>query len=554
MSGLPWSIPLSPPRTFPGPALVPAPSVYAALRVLQVAACAVVIAALPIPVFELDRYTIPKELIVQLAALAAGALCLASARRLSIVAVDIPLAAFLFLSAVSAAFATNGWLAFRALGLSLAGATLFWCGRTLGRTGLSRPLLMTLAVAIVLGAVTGLVQAYGLVDSSLASLSRAPGGTFGNRNFMAHLVAIGLPLLLFLSIEARDTLRFSLGAAGVALASGALVLSRSRAAYLAAAVGSLFLIVEGLWVGRLWHDERLRGRVLRLVGIAVGALMLALVLPNRLNWRSDSPYLESLTGVTNYKEGSGRGRIIQYRNTLTMAAKHPLLGVGPGNWPVHYPTFMSRGDPSYDADDIIPTNPWPSSDWMAVVSERGVPALLLLALIGVAMALGGWTRIRHSSSRPPELTDLTIVATLLAVAVVGSLDAVLLLPTPTFFAWTVIGALTSATRPISEITLTSVSRRWGLGAAAVAGVLFVGRSVAQTAAMELYGTGGLANMELASRLDPGNYRVHMLLGSAWLRSGRCDRARLHAQAARKLFPNHPAPSRILRSCGVRKPH
>ena len=104
MSGSPWSIPLSPPRTLPGPAIVPVPSVYAALRVLQIAACAVVIAALPLPLFELDRYTIPKELIVQLAALAAGALCLASARRLSIVAVDVPLAAFLLLSAVSAAF------------------------------------------------------------------------------------------------------------------------------------------------------------------------------------------------------------------------------------------------------------------------------------------------------------------------------------------------------------------------------------------------------------------------------------------------------------------
>ncbi|HEY8258462.1 MAG TPA: O-antigen ligase family protein [Gemmatimonadales bacterium] len=537
----------------PGPAIVPAPSVHAALRVLQLAGLAVVIAALPLPIFELDRYTIPKELVVELAAFAAAALCLSSARRLSVVAVDVPIVGYLLLSILSAMLATNGWLAFRAVGVSLAGATLFWCGRTLGRTGLSRPLLIALAAAIVLGAGTGLIQAYGLLDSSLASMSRAPGGTFGNRNFMAHLVALGLPLLLFVSIEARDRVRFSLGAAGVALASGALVLSRSRAAWLGAAVGGLFLVVEGLWVGRLWADDRLRGRVLRLAGTAVAGLVLALALPNRLNWRSDSPYLESLTGVTNYKEGSGRGRVIQYGNTLKMAARHPLLGVGPGNWPVYYPEYMSRGDPSFDADDIIPTNPWPSSDWMAIVSERGFPALLLLALVGAATALGAWTRVRHSGPRPPDLTDLTIVATLLALTVIGSFDAVLLLPVPTFFAWTIIGALASTAKPIGEITLTSVSRRWVLGAAAIVGVLFVGRSVAQTAAMELYGTGKIKRMELASRLDPGSYRIHMLLGSAWLKAGRCDRARPHAQAARKLFPNHPAPSRILRSCGVRKP-
>ena len=155
----------------------------------------------------------------------------------------------------------------------------------------------------------------------------------------------------------------------------------------------------------------LRRRVLRLAGIAAASLALAMLLPNRLNWRSDSPYLESLTGVANYKEGSGAGRLVQYGNTLRMAADHPVLGVGPGNWPVHYPRYMSPGDPSYDADDIIPTNPWPSSDWMAMLSERGVPGLLLLVLVGASLALGAWARVRRGSRHTPALTDLTIVAT-----------------------------------------------------------------------------------------------------------------------------------------------
>jgi hypothetical protein len=44
----------------------------------------------------------------------------------------------------------------------------------------------------------------------------------------------------------------------------------------------------------------------------------------------------------------------------------------------------------------------------------------------------------------------------------------------------------------------------------------------------------------------------MLLARAWARAGRCDRAIPHATAARKLFPNHPAPIQLLRACGVRK--
>ncbi len=310
---------------------------WAALLVLQASAFAVVLAALPYPVFELDRYTIPKELVLQAAALAAGLLCLASARRLPVFAVDLLLAGFLSLSALSALFASNGWLAFRALGVSLAGVTLFWCARSVARAGWGAPLLRGLAAAVVLGALTGLAQAYGLVNTSLASLSRAPGGSFGNRNFMAHLVTVGFPLLLLVTVEARSRWRFLLGSIGVGVAAAALVLSRSRGAWVGAGACGVFLAVEGLWVGRLLAEDRLRRRMVRLASAAVAGLVLALVVPNRLNWRSDSPYLDSLTGVANYREGSGRGRLIQYGNTLEMAAGHPLLGVARGTGPSSIP-------------------------------------------------------------------------------------------------------------------------------------------------------------------------------------------------------------------------
>ena len=540
------------PSHTPAPAADPSETTRIAAVVLQAAAFGVVLAALPYPVFELDRYTFPKELVLEVAALAGALLCLASARRLTLFMVDALVAGFLGVSALSALFASNGWLAFRALGVSLAGAALFWCGRTIARAGRREALLVGLAVAVVLGAVTALAQAYGLVTTSLASLSRAPGGTFGNRNFMAHLVAIGLPVLLYVSLEARSRRRFLLGAAGLAIVAAALVLSRSRAAWLAAGTAGAFLAVEGLWIGGLWGQDRLRRRVVQIAGVMVVGLALALVLPNRLNWRSDSPYLESLTGVANYKEGSGRGRLIQWGNTLEIAVHHPVLGVGPGNWPVYYPTYMSRGDPSFDYDDIIPTNPWPSSDWMAIASERGFAALVLLALVGATIALGAWARVRRGAPQVPALTDLAIVATLIAVTVVGAFDAVLLLPVPTLFVWTIIGALASSARPIREIPLPPKTRRGVLIAVALLGTLFVARSAAQTIAMSVFSRGSRAAMETAAAIDPGSYRIRMLLGRAWARAGRCDRAIPHATAARDLFPNHPAPAQLLRACGVRK--
>ena len=184
---------------------------------LQAGATSVVLAALPYQLFQLDRYTFIKELVLLIAGTTAALLCLAGAKRLTIFLVDALLAGYLGLSLVSALAASNGWLAARGIGVSLAGAALFWSARAVARTGRAGPLLAALAAAVVVGAVTGLIQAYGLIDSSLASLTRAPGGTFGNRNFMAHMVAIGMPVLLLVSLEARRRRDSVFGTIGIVL-------------------------------------------------------------------------------------------------------------------------------------------------------------------------------------------------------------------------------------------------------------------------------------------------------------------------------------------------
>ncbi len=520
----------------------------AAVRVLQAGALLVVLAATPYKTFELDRFFVPKELVLHVTAAVALLLVLPGIRRAALARVDQLLALFLALGLVSALFATNWWLAERAVGVSLAGATCFWVARHLARGFHRDALVSALALAAIVGAVTALLQTYG-VRTEYVSLNRAPGGTFGNRNFMAHLSAIAMPALLYCALVAKTRGAFLRWNAGIALVAAALILSRSRAAWLSLIVCALVLLPLGvIALRRTGGAIRLRRLFVTVLFAAAGAGA-SLVLPNSLDWKSDSPYLDTARSVVNYKGGSGRGRLVQYGNTLKMSLRHPLLGVGPGNWAVVYPRFASRNDPSL-TDDGMTANPWPSSDWMTFVSERGLASFVVLLLAVIALATDGLRAARREADPHERLAACTLVGTLAVLVVVGSFDAVLLLPVNALVAWALLGALSPPSRERRVVEPPALARV-GVGLVVVAlGGLAAARSATQIGAMSLVnGTTRTSSLERAASLDPGSYRVHVKLGAAYLSRGSCGKAVAHAEAARALFPNAAEPRRVLAGCG-----
>jgi hypothetical protein len=130
---------------------------------------------------------------------------------------------------------------------------------------------------------------------------------------------------------------------------------------------------------------------------------------------------------------------------------------------------------------------------------------------------------------------------------------VLLLPAPTVFAATLLGALIRPPkRAVRTIELREPQRARLAGVLALAGTLLILRTVSQLGAMAIFSASEKPErLEWAARLDPGSYRIQMLLGYAWRNRGRCDLARPHAEAARAFFPNHPAPRQLLAACRTR---
>jgi len=515
------------------------------LATVIVGAIAVVLLALPYKAFDLDRFFVPKELVLHATAAIAGLIVLARRPRPSVSRVDTFLVAFVGLSVISALFAENWWLATRSLAITASGITVFWVARALAAAGYERALVSGLASAVVAGAVTALLQAYG-VEPEYVSLSRAPGGTFGNRNFMAHLSAIGTPIILLCAIEARRAWGFWIGTTGMALVAAALVLSRSRAAWLALIVGGALMLLLGWRMRDAWTDAVRRRRLRVMASVSAVAVVAALLLPNALEWKSNSPYLDSVRGVVNYKEGSGAGRLVQYRNSLRMAGANPVLGVGPGNWAVEYPKFASRNDPSLN-DEGMTSNPWPSSDWVALVAERGFVAMATFALALFGLLVGAWMRARAASTSHERLGAVALAATVVIAVIVGAFDAVLLIAIPSLFLWSIVGALSPPGK--ARGTMPSHVRGPVVGAAVVCAVLVVLRASGQIAAMSVYTAATTTTQATRAALfDPGSYRIAIRLAESYAARGDCAQVRQYAGTARELFPNAPQPKRLLRRC------
>lgn len=513
---------------------------------LALGALGVVLAGIRSPLFDLDRYQVPKELVLHATALLLLLFLLPSWRRVQLGIVDVLLAAALAWAALSALLANNHWLALRGFGLSFSAFVVYLAARRLARGGRGMLVVAILATAATAGGLLGVAQAYGL-DLPVFARSRPPGGTFGNRNFLAHLTAIAVPLLLLVRIRARGVAagRWTLFALFVMTA--AVVLTRSRAAWLALIVGLGAMAFMGVVGWRAWREahalRRLRATVL-VMGVAAIA---AILVPNTLEWRSSTPYAETLNRLTDYQGGSGRGRLIQWGNSLKIVAHHPVLGVGPGNWFVYYPTVTTPGDPAFDADDPIPTNPWPSSDWVAFLVDRGPIGVLLLLFAGAAAVLVALRRTRGSDPGT-ALACAALVGTLCAALVAGMFDAVLLLAAPAFFVAAATGALLPASPPVVDRRLSTGDR-----VAAVLGGIVVAAVVAAASAGQLAGilmtrdSQSRAAVEKALRYDPGDYRLELLLS----RRGSCRSRIPHARAAHALMPYHAAPRHELAACGVR---
>jgi O-antigen ligase len=499
-----------------------------------------VLAFVHAPTMDVDGFDAPKELVLFLAAFGAGGLLLPFTRRLTIDWVDgCLLLSLLFGIGSAAARAVNGWQALCSLGASAAALSIYWSARALAACGAFRLLLGAIAAAIAAVVIPLLIEAY-VLGRTVSLPGRGPGGTLGIRNYAAHLIAIGMPALIWTATRARrQGIRWATTVL-VGMAAMALVLTRCRAAWFA-------LLCCGV-PALAYHVLRHRSYPRISIAVALGATS-AILLPTRLSWSSAHPYRDTLAHLVDPDQGTGRGRLQQYRNTLRIIATHPLLGVGAGNWSAAYPGYAPPTDPSNRPGLVWQTPARSTSDWLGFLAERGIFAFTFFLMAMGGIARRAIRRARSDASEASREHSIVVLASLAIAGMAGAFDSVLQLAAPSFLLFLVMGSLGEAVRQAPMVSIRMPPFHRALATVVIAAMLLgLGTlPLRQVIAVRRFAcASGAAEQERAAWLAIGNPRLFVRAAGSWRREGHCEWARELARRALALSPGLKAAEDLVR--------
>jgi MFS family permease len=227
--------------------------------------------------------------------------------------------------------------------------------------------------------------------------STEPMATFALANSLAGVLA---PWLVALAVVATSvgtvTHGRKLAWLGAAVAAGViafcLVLTKSRSAYLATAVGIASVALGLAWRrGNVWRRGKGAIAILVAAGVAAALLVAVAIGVGGLDVEVLSEAPKSL------------GYRLQYwQSTRAMIADAPLTGVGPGNFGDEY-TRYKLPEASEEITD-------PHNFLLEVAATAGMPALLALGLLLVLLARSEWCSRANrddatTNPSPPEMSD-----------------------------------------------------------------------------------------------------------------------------------------------------
>jgi O-antigen ligase len=420
--------------------------------------------------------------------------------------------------------------------------------------------LETITITAAAVAAIGLLQHIDRLPLFIPVLSR-PGSTFGNRNQAAELMAMALPFGLSAAVGARPGAVRGAMLGSVALELVFLAVTRTRGAWLGGACGLLTAVI-------LLRPRWSRLSIVAAL-VAVSVAVLAAALPGRVNpydvgdRKRYSGVLQVLEEGFDAHSTALKTRLGLWRRSLAMVREHPIVGIGPGNWPVLFPRYA---EPGATCDGVLSATLAPReahNDFFERVAETG---FLGLTALGILFA-GAMSNVRgrlRSAHRGTRVSAAGAGGALVALAALSLTSFPFEMPATIALSGLALGMIAAADRRApafgEDDTQTGLaSSRWkhaldwamaivGLGLAASAGVR-AERSVRSSGclgsaeramARERRWSGGTAEaleaLECALRAQPDNFRARLDYAQALARDHRSAES---GDAARKALTIEP---------------
>ena len=222
-----------------------------------------------------------------------------------------------------------------------------------------------------------------------------PGATFSNRNVAAQFIVMVMPfsfLCAFISKKKRwKGLYILLSLTNILF----LICTKTRSAWMAIIfsvfVAAVILIAITDLRQRIWNYIGLKRKyyfilfiLLLIAGVSLSPYYLRMHLkPSEtqkreqiVDLKKDLSYKEILLSMSQYKGGGGGIRVAMWRNSLEVFKNNLLLGVGLGNWYIHYPIYQDfhQKDTAFSVKHQ-PVNM--HNDLLQMLTETSVPGVVL---------------------------------------------------------------------------------------------------------------------------------------------------------------------------------
>jgi O-antigen ligase/tetratricopeptide (TPR) repeat protein len=370
------------------------------------------------------------------------------------------------------------------------------------------------AVVLVVTSLFGLLQRAGLGEVCGYGVEREPVSAFGNLNVASEFTAVAAMVVAVSGPFHGGTARRWLQPAALVLAGAYLVVNQSRSGLVALPVGLL-----------LWWVLRRRERGFLPLAFALGGAALGLLFEATAVARAPAapataaPQRQASTLDVRWEINKGSARLF---------AENPVIGHGPGQFAVQYARVRSPQEIELSSfERSFPTEVRTAhNDWLELLVDGGLPALVLFALALFALQRGAGDKTR--------LLPLFVLLLLMLVR------------SPLGNAPAVAAALLLAGTPAATST---VSAGWRRFVAAGFGLLLVALGLVPIAANCLFAPyqsalayGGVPKSSaVAAAADwmPFEPRWQQLLAQEQMASGQFHEAALTAASALRLRPYEP---------------